>query len=311
MSWAPLFESVPEWAELADDIDERLSPAGHGDFTKWQSAIDDLPELAVSSTSFGATVSIDGPASATQRRRLESALRRLHPWRKGPFRLFGVDVDTEWRSDWKWARAAQHLDSLEGRRVLDVGGGNGYFGWRMLEAGASLVVGVDPTLVFAMQHRAVNRYLDSRANWVVPLTFEAVPVATFDTVFSMGVIYHRRDAQAHADRLFAFTAPGGQVLLESLVVESAAPLRPPGRYARMRNVWIVPTCERLVAWLEQAGYVDLALVDVTKTSVEEQRTTPWMTFESLADALDPADSKRTVEGHPAPVRAIVVGRKPQ
>jgi tRNA (mo5U34)-methyltransferase len=35
-----------------------------------------------------------------------------------------------------------------------------------------------------------------------------------------------------------------------------------------------------------------------------------MTFDSLGEALDPTDPRRTVEGHPAPVRAMVIGRRP-
>jgi tRNA (mo5U34)-methyltransferase len=35
-----------------------------------------------------------------------------------------------------------------------------------------------------------------------------------------------------------------------------------------------------------------------------------MRFESLEQALDPNDRQRTIEGLPAPVRAVVVGRRP-
>jgi tRNA (mo5U34)-methyltransferase len=245
-----------------------------------------------------------------QRRQLEAALRDLHPWRKGPFRLFGVHIDSEWRSDWKWRRVAPHLASLQGHRVLDVGCGNGYFGWRMLAAGAAEVFGVDPTLVFCMQHRAINHYVGSSANHVLPLRFEELPDMTFDSVFSMGVIYHRRDPAEHAARLFRHTAPGGQVVVESLIVDAADSLRPSGRYARMRNVHEIPTAELLQVWLASAGFVDLRLVDTTRTSTAEQRRTAWMHFQSLAQALDPEHPQRTVEGHPAPLRAVLTGRKP-
>ena len=35
-----------------------------------------------------------------------------------------------------------------------------------------------------------------------------------------------------------------------------------------------------------------------------------MTTESLADFLDPHDSGKTLEGYPAPLRAVLVARKP-
>ncbi|MEQ8858540.1 MAG: tRNA 5-methoxyuridine(34)/uridine 5-oxyacetic acid(34) synthase CmoB [Pseudomonadales bacterium] len=303
--------AVPRGFEpCASLLDERLAAGGHGDMVRWQAALSPLPALRATRVDLGATITAEGTASATERRRLEAALAQLHPWRKGPFHLFGVTIDAEWRSDWKWARVLPHLASLEGHRVLDVGCGNGYFGWRMLEAGAREVVGVDPTLVFCMQHRAIAGYLDARANHVLPLRFEEVPPGLrFDSVFSMGVIYHRRDPAEHAKRLFRHTRPGGQVVLESLVVEGAEPLRPRGRYARMRNVWLVPDPATLCGWLERAGFCDVRTVDVGATRVDEQRATAWMRFESLAAALDPDRPGRTVEGHPAPLRAVVVGRK--
>jgi tRNA (mo5U34)-methyltransferase len=295
---------------LAPVIAERFAPSAHGDMSRWLAALDQLPELSVRQVTLGARVTVDGPASARQRARLQETLMALHPWRKGPFSLFGVAIDTEWRSDWKWQRVAPHITPLADHRVLDVGSGNGYFGWRMLEAGAREVVGVDPTPVFCLQHQAINHYVCNPANQVLPVRFEELPDVAFDTVFSMGVIYHRRHPEEHAERLFRHTRHGGQVVLESLVVEGAEALTPNGRYARMRNVWTVPTAELMRCWLEQAGFVDVRLVDVTPTTVEEQHTTTWMRFESLAQALDPGHPGTTAEGYPAPVRAIVIGRKP-
>jgi len=297
-------------AGLEPLIADRLAPTAHGDMPTWRAALQALPELPVESVDFGPTVTVDGPADAAARQQLQAALAALHPWRKGPFRLFGVHIDTEWRSDWKWDRIAPHLDSLQGQRVLDVGCGNGYFGWRMLAAGAESVTGVDPTLVFCMQHRAVNRYLGEPANQVLPVRFEELPDATFDTMFSLGVIYHRRDPVEHAQRLQRHTRPGGQVVVESLVVAAPESLEPRGRYARMRNVWTVPSLAALTGWLDGAGLVDTRVVDVTPTTTGEQRSTAWMRFHSLAEALDPERPGLTVEGHPAPLRAVVVARKP-
>ena len=305
-----LFQTLPQWRPLHPAIQAKLSSTAHGDFAKWQSALSSLPDLTADKLSLGGKVSATGTATPEQRNALREALMGLHPWRKGPFSLFGVDIDCEWRSDWKWQRVAPHLQPLHGHRVLDVGGGNGYFGWRMLEAGAELVVGVDPTLVFHMQHRAVNKYVNDQRNWVIPLRFEDVPKAEFDSVFSMGVIYHRPDPLGHVKRLFEFTARGGQVIVESLIFTDAPSLRPATRYARMRNISMIPSPDRLCGWLIEAGFIDVAVVDVTRTSLAEQRSTSWMRFESLAEALDPGNRERTVEGLPAPVRAVITGRRP-
>jgi tRNA (mo5U34)-methyltransferase len=197
-----------------------------------------------------------------------------------------------------------------------VGCGNGYYGWRMCEAGADLVVGIDPTLVYLMQYLAVRHYLTALQprlrNVAIPATLEDAPIGgEFDTVFSMGVLYHRRDPLAHLRALRDQLRSGGELVLESLIVTEPAGgvLVPPDRYARMRNVWQIPGPQTLLRWLDDAGFCNMRCVDTTRTSVAEQRTTAWMPLQSLAEALDPADPRRTVEGLPAPVRCIVIAEK--
>ena len=281
-------EACPSWAETIRDCAGRFSDQAHGDFPRWRQALEQLDPH-------------EDP---------EPALRALMPWRKGPWRFGAVHIETEWRSDWKWARLQPHLPDLAGRRVLDVGCGNGYFGWQLLGAGALAVIGIDPTLLYCMQHLAAIRLQGTASNWVLPLTLEDSPGhAGFDLVLSMGVIYHRRDPRAHITQLFGRCAPGATVVVESLVVEGVEPLHPQGRYARMRNVHTIPDVPSLRRWLLEAGFVDAVCVDETPTRLEEQRTTDWMPFESLREALDPGDPARTVEGHPAPRRAIVIARR--
>ncbi len=306
-SWRTLAARHPGLTPLAETTPERFSRKRHGDYGRWRQALLDLPDLIPGASSWGDRVTVEGEATAADQRALERALRQLMPWRKGPFELFGVAIDSEWRSDWKWQRlhGAIHLEGLD---VLDVGCGNGYFGWRMLEAGAASVVGVDPTLLFAMQHLAIARWFPDTPNWVLPFGIEELPESRFDCVFSMGVIYHRRDPREHIERLYRHTRPGGQIVVESLVADPG--FAPAKRYARMRNVWYVPAIEDLERWLADHGCVDVRCIDATPTTTREQRSTDWMTFESLAAALDPANHKRTVEGYPAPLRAIVTGRRP-
>ncbi len=86
-------------------------------------------------------------------------------------------------------------------------------------------------------------------------------------------------------------------------------LVPPERYARMRNVWAVPGTALLQDWIRKAGFRKIELVDTTRTTIEEQRSTAWMQFESLAESLDPENSSKTVEGHPAPIRVVIIALK--
>jgi tRNA (mo5U34)-methyltransferase len=51
------------------------------------------------------------------------------------------------------------------------------------------------------------------------------------------------------------------------------------------------------------------VVDLNRTTTDEQRSTPWMRFESLAQCLDPDNPELTVEGYPAPLRAVVLATR--
>ena len=114
---------------------------------------------------------------------------------KGQICSIDIDIDTEWRSNWKWDRLKNKIQPLEGRMILDIGCGNGYYGWRMLGEKAKHVVGMDPTLLFLMQFMAVKKYVPDANIDIVPLGIQSLQNTplNFDTVFSMGVIYHRRD----------------------------------------------------------------------------------------------------------------------
>jgi tRNA (mo5U34)-methyltransferase len=306
------------WAEqLETQVAAGLCPRRYGDLARWRAALEALPEIPVARRQLAADrvgADCEPPLPAAARAALRETLQALHPWRKGPFELFGVHIDTEWRSDWKWQRIAPHLDDLSGRRVLDVGCGSGYHCWRMAGAGAAEVIGIDPTPLFVLQFWALQKYLRQPDVWVLPLGIEQVPrgLRAFDTVFSMGVLYHRRSPLDHLAELRDCLRPGGQLVLETLVIEGGPgdTLVPEGRYARMGNVWFLPSVDSLLGWLRKLGFVAPRLADVSRTTTDEQRATDWMHFHSLADFLDPQDPGRTVEGHPAPRRATVIAHAP-
>ena len=308
---------LEQWAhELQKVVPERMAVEGHGTMPTWQKALLGLPQLQPSRTELKIKVEIGQAEDLVEISldELAEQLQAFHPWRKGPYNLFGVNIDTEWRSDWKWDRVLPHIQSLKGRKILDIGCGNGYHGWRMLGEGADLVLGIDPTLLSVMQFHVVQRYLGDKNHYVLPLGIEDIPadLSCFDTVFSMGVLYHRRSPLDHLVELRGCLRSGGELVLETLVVEGeeGAAFMPEGRYAKMRNVWFLPSITTMLLWLRRCGFKDVACVDINRTSVKEQRKTEWMKFESLADFLDPQDYTKTIEGYPAPLRAIFTATKP-
>ena len=302
--------------ELIDVIHHRFNPGRYGDLPRWLSVLEQFPDITPSvaeltSPEVGVGRASDcAPAQQTQ---ITQLLHELHPWRKGPFRLFDIGIDTEWRSDWKWSRVQQAIPSMQGRRILDVGCGNGYYAFRMLGDGAKQVIGVDPGPLYNLQFQVFKQYMGQAPIYTLPLTGEEIAGcdAQFDTVFSMGVLYHRREPLGHLSELFKMLIPGGELLLETLIIETGEQevLVPRERYAKMRNVWFIPRLDHLSKSLQQCGFKNIRVVDVTSTTIQEQRRTDWMRFESLEDFLDPRDNSKTIEGYPAPTRAIIVAEK--
>ena len=288
---------LPDWPEaLQALLHTRMSSKTHGDFEHWREIVAALP------------------AAGSDQQRLRELLLGLSPWRKGPFSIGGIEIDSEWRSDRKWARLADAIQPLEDRKVLDVGCGNGYYALQMRKCGASVVIGVDPTVLYVMQFLAVNVFERDPCTFVLPVRLEELPPArnTFDTTFSMGVLYHQRSPIDHLRQIGTTLRQGGQLVLETLYVpgDESYACTPEDRYARMRNVWLLPTIAELTTWLRRSGFRDIELIDQSITTTDEQRSTEWMPFESLREALDPDDPTKTVEGWPAPHRVVVTATSP-
>jgi tRNA (mo5U34)-methyltransferase len=319
IDYQPLYEALLDakadaWVNiLPQQLERRFGQTKHGNLADWQALVASVPILPTAHRVLDAdTVEIgsSNDLSITDKEQLEKNLKTLHPWRKGPYNLFGINIDTEWRSDWKWNRLKDHIAPLQHRLVLDVGCGSGYHCWRMLGAGAKTVVGIDPLMLNVMQFQLVRRLYGQAPVYVLPLGMEDLPygLKAFDTVFSMGVLYHRRSPIDHLMELRDCLRPGGELVLETLVIDGGPGqvLLPEDRYARMRNVWFLPSCDTLIGWLKRCGFKNIRLVDVNVTSIEEQRSTEWMAFNSLKNFLDPENPQLTCEGLPAPKRAIVI-----
>ena len=310
-------QGMHEWSEAIKlQLSSYFNNIKHGDFAAWKKSITELPKIKPSAFDFKNNIVHIGETvdcNDVERQQIAASLKQLMPWRKGPFSLFGINLDAEWRSDMKWCRLQDHIE-LESKTILDIGCGNGYYALRMLGSGAKLVVGIDPTLRFITQFEVFKHYLQNIPVYLLPLSIQdlSVKLLSFDIVFSMGVIYHRRDPKKHIQQLYECLFSGGTLVIESLIIDEqyGEQLIPEGRYAKMNNVWWIPSTRMLINLLESIGFQSVRLIDETVTTEEEQRITEWMTFESLKDFLAPMDSTKTIEGYRAPKRAIVLADKP-
>lgn len=302
------------WAEqLPAQIASGLCEKRYGDLAGWKASLAKLPQINATQIDLADEVRIGHSSDCDDvtRTEIRSVLQELIPWRKGPYFIHDIHIDTEWRSDWKWDRVLPHLAPLKDRLILDVGCGNGYHCWRMLGAGAKRVIGIDPSPRFIVQFHMIKHF--AGADYpidVLPIGIEDVPekVQAFDTVFSMGVFYHRRSPMDHLLELKNTLRPGGQLVLETLVIEGELGdvLVPEDRYGKMNNVWFLPSCDTMLSWLRKMGFDNPRVVDVCPTTTEEQRSTEWMRFHSLPEFLHPDNPSLTAEGHPAPIRAVFV-----
>ena len=289
-----------------------LNEIRHGDFLKWQVFLSQIPKIRPSSSKFSDVIRIGelGDIDEAARRELRIILEEIIPWRKGPFEIFGIKIDSEWQSQLKWQRLQNYIEPLKGRKVLDVGSGNGYYGFRMLEDNADLVVGLDPHIPYVTQFWTLKSFLPDLPIFVMPYRLDQISekVTGFDTVFSMGVIYHRRSPIDHLLQLKRSLSPGGELVLETLFVEGPTgySFTPERKYARMSNVWFIPSIGTIEKWLLRCGYKNIRVLDKSYTKKTEQRKTEWMPFESLADGLAQKNISQTIEGSPAPARAIIL-----
>ena len=293
------------------EITNQAYQVNNGNIPKWSQAIktiDALPKGKISLKKPYISINNDSIDSEA----LMAELRKLIPWRKGPFMINDLVLESEWDGDMKWQRITRHIKPLESKHVLDVGAGNGYFTLRMAMEGAKRALGIEPFLLFNYQFRAIKSMIESPLRaLLLPVSLEDMPKKPiFDTVFSMGVLYHQRDHMAHLSQLREMMAPNAELVIETLIVENLEDyiLIPKDRYAQMRNVYSLPSIKTLKSWLNDANFKNVRVVDINKTTTVEQRNTPWIgeNGASLVDFLDPLDDSLTIEGYPAPKRAIVI-----
>ncbi len=272
-----------------------------------------LPELQASSFDLDSRqvrIGSKEDLDADQLQLLNAALIDYMPWRKGPFQVFGIDIDSEWVSWLKWERLKDRIAPLAGRRIIDIGSSNGYYMFRMTFAKPEMILGVEPYLTFYFQFLLLSRYAALDNIYALPAKLGDLPPLRnyFDTVFFMGVLYHHRSPHDALSQIRDMLRPGGELVLETLVIENRedVALSPRDRYGKMNNVFFIPSVPCLENWLFRCGFTNIRCIDVSPTTSHEQRKTGWIQTESLDDFLDPNDPARTVEGYPAPVRAIVL-----
>lgn len=242
---------------------------------------------------------------------LTNSAKALIPWRKGPFSLCGLKIDSEWQSNLKYNLLEKYFN-LENKIVADVGCNNGYYMFRMLKEKPKRIVGFDPSAIFKTQFDFVNHFVKSDINYEL-LGVEHIEYYEhkFDMIFMLGVLYHRSDPIASLKSLNRALNKDGEIIVDSFMIdgEEEVALCPESRYAMIPNIYFIPTINCFKNWLKRAGFTDIELLEITTTDDKEQRVTPWTFGMSLDNFRDPNNPTKTIEGYPAPKRAYFKAKK--
>jgi len=284
---------------------EREAWMGWKNIAPLREALAALPEIETA-CSYGDTVRLSTEATIDHTQ-IEAVARMMMPWRKGPFELFGLFIDTEWQSFMKYNLLRPHFN-LRGKRVADIGCNNGYYLFRMQEDAPAKLVGFDPSALYKTQFDFINHFAKTEIVYEL-LGVEHLPQyeEKFDTIFCLGVLYHRSDPVAMLKQLYKGLESSGEVYLDTFMIdgEEEICLSPAGAYSKIPNIYFVPTVPALRNWCLRAGFSGFELLETSVTTPEEQRKTEWIEGQSLEDFLDPEDPSKTVEGYPAPKRVYV------
>lgn len=302
-----------ELSALQARNEARLTSSKKG-FLSYRLPYESVKHLRAGSLDLGGdVVRIGSPndITADEQQRVRQVLRGFMPWRKGPFRVFGIDIDAEWQSFRKWDRLAPFLPDLEGKIIADIGANNGYYMFRLAHHKPAAVIGFEPYHHHYFTFRTLNSFAACPNLHMELMGVEHIPLypQCFDLILALGIIYHRISPVEMLKDLRQGLKEGGTVIIESQAIpgEESVALFPEERYAKVPGTYFVPTATCLANWMKRAGFAGVEIFCRHPMSSDEQRRTDWMVFESYDDFIDPENPALTVEGYPAPLRVFVKG----
>jgi len=291
---------------------ERLKCLDWKNIKPYWEAILALPTPTSTEIKLGNTVEIITKGlTASDEKNIYNTAKLMHPWRKGPFQVSETFIDSEWRSNFKYDLLRPHFN-LKDKIVGDIGCNNGYYLFKMMEDSPKRLIGFDPSAVTFCQFKFLDHFVKSGITYEL-LGIEHVEFYEhkFDTLFCLGVLYHRADPIGMLKSLFKGLNQNGELILDTFMIDGEEDicLTPRDRYSKMGNIYFIPTVSALKNWCYRAGFDEIEVLAIVKTEHEEQRKTEWIQTQSLDDFLDKNDQNKTVEGYPAPKRVYIKVKK--
>ena len=280
---------------------------------QWQYHLDNAPKFPTKKIDLTQDIITIGDKSEltdSEHEQVMAPFKAMTPWRKGPYKMFGALIDSEWQCQLKFNRLSPHLPDLSQKTVLDIGCNSGYFSFRLAGLNAKKVIAIDPTTLYFFQFHLLNSYAQVQTIEYLPIGFEDLTEAHMsDIILNMGILYH------HPNPIDCLTiskkqlTENGILFLETLIIDDKRDisLTPTDRYAGMKNVYHIPSIPLLTKWLKDTGFSSIEILDISTTTPIEQRSTPWSSPHSLKNVL--TDTGLTIEGYPGPRRALIKATK--
>ncbi len=288
---------------------ERSKAFGWKNIAPLAESLDSLPKVTPVSVEYEDTIKIILPTEYKESyaSKIKDIAISLKPWRKGPFEIGELFIDSEWQSFIKYNLLLPHIN-IKDKIVADVGCNNGYYMFRMLKKNPKQIVGFDPSALYMLQFKFIDKFINSGIEYEL-LGVEHLEFYEhkFDTIFCLGVLYHRSDPVSTLKSLKRALNRNGELFLDTFMIDGDEhiALSPANRYSKIPNIYFIPTVPTLINWCKRAGFGSIEVIDIKKTEHNEQRKTEWIDTQSLQDFLDPNDSTKTIEGYPAPKRVYI------
>lgn len=174
--------------------------------------------------------------------------KELKPWRKGPFKIDDLFIDTEWQSFIKFNILKPFMNEISQKCVADIGCNNGYYMFKMLEFNPAKLIGFDPSIKYRLQFELINALAKTPIKYDL-LGVEDLPNygLKFDVIFCLGVIYHRSDPIKMLKDLKAGLNKNGVVFLDTMYIEDEREIAlvPNKTYSKIPNIYFVPSINAL------------------------------------------------------------------
>ena len=304
-----------EYENLFSLFDENKNFSNHGNLEQWKNILTKLPDISTNYLDFSKEfiqIGNSNEINLSQLKVLEKGLLNLRPWRKGPFNIFGLEIDSEWRSEKKWQRVEDYLPKIKGMRIGDIGCSNGYYSYKLLKLEPELIVGMDKTSLFIIQFLATKFYAKQIQELIIlPCSSEEFnpEFVDFDLLLSMGILYHAKNSSNHLASLQRLVKKNGYIILETIIsnLKQNINIEKNQTYAGMSNIGTIFTKDNLIKLLNVSGFKNIQVVNDSFTSISEQRTTRWMQGKSLSDFI--LSNGDTLEGYPPVCRTIFIAQK--